>query len=424
MRYSKIYCLFFLLNIVSTTYAAKVYENTTFSKNIKTVQLFPKGADMAMPILNMNSNEVLELHFDDLSNSPKSYYYTIVQCQSNWTPTIMNQMEYIDGFIEANISDYDYSNGTKIPYVHYKLEFPNNDMKINRSGNYALIVYEYNKEEPVFTRRFMVSEAKVIIDANVAYTRNMAMRDKFQEVVFRVNYKGFNINNPQTEIKAAVLQNYRWDNAKTEIRPQFIGYNELNFDFNGTLIFPSLGREFRFFDMRSLRFRGQNIRAFDIREDENDVYLLYDRPTKPNSYQMVRDLNGQYYIENLDNPYYNTGADYANVHFNFDLGGKMENGNFYVVGNFNDWKCDENSKMYYDMLDKSYAANIVLKQGTYNYSYIFKENNSTELDQFIAEGSYYDTENDYTILLYYTPFGERYDRLIAVKHINSILNRL
>lgn len=424
MRYSKIYFLFFLLNIVSTTYAAKVYENSTFSKNIKTVQLFPKGADMAMPILNMNSNEVLELHFDDLSNSPKSYYYTIVQCQSNWTPTIMNQMEYIDGFIEANISDYDYSNGTKIPYVHYKLEFPNNDMKINRSGNYALIVYEYNKEEPVFTRRFMVSEAKVIIDANVAYTRNMAMRDKFQEVVFRVNYKGFNINNPQTEIKAAVLQNYRWDNAKTEIRPQFIGYNELNFDFNGTLIFPSLGREFRFFDMRSLRFRGQNIRAFDIREDENDVYLLYDRPTKPNSYQMVRDLNGQYYIENLDNPYYNTGADYANVHFNFDLGGKMENGNFYVVGNFNDWKCDENSKMYYDMLDKSYAANIVLKQGTYNYSYIFKENNSTELDQFIAEGSYYDTENDYTILLYYTPFGERYDRLIAVKHINSILNRL
>lgn len=424
MHYSKIYFLFFLLNIVSTTYAAKVYENTTFSKNIKTVQLFPKGADMAMPILNMNSNEVLELHFDDLSNSPKSYYYTIVQCQSNWTPTIMNQMEYIDGFIEANISDYDYSNGTKIPYVHYKLEFPNNDMKINRSGNYALIVYEYNKEEPVFTRRFMVSEAKVIIDANVAYTRNMAMRDKFQEVVFRVNYKGFNINNPQTEIKAAVLQNYRWDNAKTEIRPQFIGYNELNFDFNGTLIFPSLGREFRFFDMRSLRFRGQNIRAFDIREDENDVYLLYDRPTKPNSYQMVRDLNGQYYIENLDNPYYNTGADYANVHFNFDLGGKMENGNFYVVGNFNDWKCDENSKMYYDMLDKSYAANIVLKQGTYNYSYIFKENNSTELDQFIAEGSYYDTENDYTILLYYTPFGERYDRLIAVKHINSILNRL
>ncbi|HRB19855.1 MAG TPA: DUF5103 domain-containing protein, partial [Chitinophagales bacterium] len=152
-------------------------------------------------------------------------------------------------------------------------------MSVNRSGNYALIVYENNKENPIFIKRFMVAEAKVVIDANVAYTRNLSQRDKLQEVVFRVNYKGFKIDNPQMEIKATVLQNYRWDNAKTEIKPQFVGMNELNFDFNGVLTYPSVGREFRFFDMRSLRFRGQNIRAFDIQENENEVYLLYDKPT-------------------------------------------------------------------------------------------------------------------------------------------------
>jgi hypothetical protein len=198
----------------------------------------------------------------------------------------------------------------------------------------------------------------------------------------------------------------------------------LNFDLNGVLTFPSLGREFRFFDMRSLRFRGQNIRAFDIQDDMNYVYLLYDKPTLPNKYQITKDLNGQFYIENLDNPDYNKGADYASVHFNFDFGGTVSDGAFYVVGSFNNWKCDDNSKMYYDNLDKSYALNLLLKQGTYNYSYVYKKYDDNYIDQFTTEGNYYDTENDYSILLYYTPFGERYDRLIAVKHINSILNRL
>lgn len=423
MFYKKNIVFLLLFSILQWSFSL-TYENKVYVPNIKTVQLFPSGADMAMPIINMNTNDILELHFDDLSAKPKNYYYTVIQCNSNWTPTTMNVMEYVDGFTEANINDYDYSNGTKVPYVHYRLQFPNFDMRVNKSGNYVLVVYENYKEQPIFTRRFMVAESKVIIDANVAYTRSMTTRNKFQEVIFKVNYKGFRIDNPQMEIKATVLQNYRWDNARIDIKPQFVGMNELNFDYNGVLLFPTIGREFRFFDMRSLRFRGQNIRAFDIRDNENDVYLLMDRPVKPNSYQMIRDLNGQYYIENLDNPFYNTGADYANVHFTFDFGGAVSNGSFYVVGAFNDWRTDESYKLSYDVLDKSYSANILLKQGTYNYTYLFKDDKETIVDPFMAEGNYMDTENDYTILLYFNSFGERYDRLIAVKHINSILNRL
>ncbi len=402
---------------------AMIYENRIYASHIKTVQLFPTGYDMAFPVIHLNSGETLDLHFDDLSANARNYYYTVVQCHSDWTPTIMNVMEYIDGFTEANINDYDYSNGTKVPYVHYRLQLPNNDMKFNKSGNYALIVYENNRDKPVFTQRFMIAESKVVIDAGVAYPRSLYDRDKFQEVVFKVGYKGFQIDNPQMEIKAAVLQNYRWDNAKMDIKPQFTGINELNFDFNGVLTFPSLGREFRFFDMRSLRFRGQNIRAFDIKDEENDVYLTFDVPTQPGKYQYLKDLNGQYFIENLDNPYYNTGADYAKVHFTFDFAGTISNGNFFVVGAFNNWTCDELSKMKYDPLERSYTADILLKQGTYNYSYIFKDEQENAADQFLTEGYYLDTENDYSILLYYTPFGERYDRLIAIKHINSLLNR-
>ncbi|HQG38938.1 MAG TPA: DUF5103 domain-containing protein [Chitinophagales bacterium] len=420
-RYIWLFIVFFMLKTFSAQ--AIIYEDKIISQAIKSVQLFPKGADMAMPILNMNKGETLELHFDDLSGKPKNYYYTVVQCHNDWTPTSMNIMEYVDGFTEANINDYDYSNGTKVPYVHYKLEFPNNDMQINRSGNYVLLVYENSKDNPIFIKRFMIAEAKVTIDANVVYPRNMSQRNFYQEVIFKVNTKGFLIDNAQMEINATVLQNYRWDNAKINVKPQFYGVNELNFDLNGTLIFPSTGREFRYFDMRSLRFRGQNIRAFDIRDNENDVYLLYDRPTPPNAYQITKDLNGQYYIDNLDNPYYNTGADYANVHFNLDMGGTLSNGNLYVLGAFNNWKCDSTTQLYYDATDKSYTTDILLKQGMYNYTYVFKSSLDNSINPFMTEGNYLDTENDYTILLYYTPFGERYDRLVSVKFINSIINR-
>ncbi|MBK9327855.1 MAG: DUF5103 domain-containing protein [Sphingobacteriales bacterium] len=278
--------MFFLLWAIRIH--AIVYENQVFVPYIKTVQLFPTGADMAMPILYLNQNEKLELHFDDLSGKPKNYYYTIIQCNSNWTPTLMNIMEYVDGFTEANITDFDYSNGAKIAYVHYSLQFPNYDMQINKSGNYVMVVYDQNKDNPVFTRRFMIAESKVMMDAGVVYPRSLMNRDRFQEVIFRVNYKGFKIDNPNIEIKAAILQNYRWDNAKFDVRPQFIGMNELNFDLNGVLTFPTAGREFRFFDMRSLRFRGQNIRSFDIRDDENEVYLLLEKPQAPNKYQIVK----------------------------------------------------------------------------------------------------------------------------------------
>lgn len=408
--------------MLSTALNADVYENKIYSSTIKTVQLFPSGYELAMPIIQLNSSEKLDLHFDDLSTKPKTYYYTVVQCNSDWQPSSLNIMEYIDGFTESTINDYQFSNGTKISYVHYKLQFPNFDMKVEKSGNYALIVYETNKDNPTFVRRFMISEPKVVVDAGVAYPRSMYNRDKYQEVVFKVNHKGFPIDNAQMEISATVLQNYRWDNAKTNIKPLLVGNNELNFDFNDVLTYPT-GREFRQFDIRSIRFRGENIKAFNITTTENNFYLRYDIPQQTSKYQFYKDLNGLFYNESFENPSYFNGADYCNVYFNLAYPSPLQNGNFYVIGAFNDYVCDDNSKMYYNLETQSYLATIQLKQGLYNYSYIFKDESSKIKDQSMTEGFYVDTENDYTILIYYTPFGERYDRLIAVKHINSIQDR-
>ena len=70
-----------------------------------------------------------------------------------------------------------------------------------------------------------------------------------------------------------------------------------------------------------------------------------------------------------------------------------------------------------------YVGELYLKQGFYNYEYIFVDDKKEIIDHSMTVGNYYNTENDYTILVYYRPFTERYDRLIGVKFLNSITDR-
>lgn len=410
-------CLFFF-SVISY---AKVYQTQIFDNNIRTVQLFPSGKPLLMPIIGLNSGETLELHFDDLSMNNHAFYYTVVQCHTDWTPTILNPMEYINGFIESTIFDYDYSNSTKQEYIHYKMEFPNNDMNITKSGNYALLVYTDNMQNPVFTYRFMVVESLVSIDAKVAYPRNYYDREKYQDITFSINNNNFTINNPQAEIKATVLQNNRWDNSIENVPPYMVGFKSINYDYSNKFLFPS-GREFRQFDLRSLRFKGQGIRYLDVAKNENQVYLSFDQVMMNQKYNFFQDLNGGYYIHTFDYPNYLTESDYSWVQFYLDYKQPLALGKVYVVGAFNNWICDANSQMHYSENEAAYTANIFLKQGFYNYAYVYEDENGNK-DFFQMEGYYYNTENDYTILVYYTPLGERYDRLIAVRSINSIRNR-
>lgn len=410
--------MFFLSGLFAS---AKVYQTQTYNSNIRTVQLFPSGKPLLMPIIGLNTNETLELHFDDLSMANKTYYYTVIQCHADWTPTILNPMEYINGFIESTIFDYDYSNSAKQEYIHYTLAFPNNDMRITKSGNYALVVYSDNIQNPEFIYRFMIVENKVGIDAKVAYPRNFYDREKYQDITFSIKNSGYTITNPQVEIKATVIQNNRWDNAVENVKPYMIGFNSISYDYSNTFLFPS-GREFRQFDLRSLRFRGQGIRYLDVAKNENQIYLFYDQIQMNQKYNFFQDLNGSFYIQTLDYPDYLTESDYSWVQFYLDYKQPLPTGNLYVIGAFNNWVCDSISRMYYSENEGAYTANIFLKQGFYNYAYVYVDENGKK-DYMKTEGYYYNTENNYTIFVYHTPLGERYDRLIAVRQINSIKDR-
>lgn len=406
--------IFILLFFVKISAFGQKILNQTFNDQIKTVRLYPSTNEIALPILNLNSEEQLVFRFDELVEDSKTYYYTIVHCDENWEPSGQENNEYIDGFSRATIDDYNYSYNTIQPYVNYHLDIPNLDMSITQSGNYALIVYEDDPNQPTITKRFMVKENIVVIQKDLILPKTKSNYQQYQEIIFNVLNTSFTISNPYTEIHASILQNQRWDNSFESVIPRFIRNNQLDFDYNGRLVFEA-GNEFRRFDIRSLRFLGMGVRGIQ----NDDVYLLLDPLKSREKYFIETDYNGQYYIDVLEYRNRNVEADYANVHFNLPLSAPYTDGKLYVGGIFNNYDATPENQMKWNPVTSMYENSIFMKQGFYDYQYYFVNDKTNQKTVLLTEGSNYDAENQYDIFIYYRAFGERYDRIIGHLSFNS-----
>ena len=118
------------------------YENFIYADNIKTVILEKYGFDLSDPVVEFNSADRLLLTFDDFSSDVKNYSYTFIHCNADWTPSQIIISQYLQSFFDDRITDYQYAFNTTKQYTHYKLIFPNENLRPSLSGNYILKVFE------------------------------------------------------------------------------------------------------------------------------------------------------------------------------------------------------------------------------------------------------------------------------------------
>src|ERR1035437_8617467 len=136
----------FLTFIISLTLTAQTtYRTKIFQPDIKTLQIGVVGVKLGLPIMDLNSPNVLQLSFDQMSREAHSYGYKVIHCNADWTPSDLNSSEYLSGFTTGNITDYSTSFNTTYLYTHYSFLLPNNDMGFKISGNYVVIIYEDNQ---------------------------------------------------------------------------------------------------------------------------------------------------------------------------------------------------------------------------------------------------------------------------------------
>lgn len=400
------------------------YEDYTYHPTIHTVLLYKKGFELAPPLIQLGSTEKLVLSFDDFSNDYKTYYYTIIHCDANWKPSDLMSAEYIDGFTEEQIDTYTPSFNTLQKYYHYQLNFPSENLKPTKSGNYILKVYLNNDTDDnlVLTRRFMIFEQQVLVNGSVKRaTSNQEMNYK-QEIDFTVSYPNYSISSPYTDLKVVLTQNNRWDNAIFSLKPKYVKNNLLDYDYNEENTFNG-GNEYRHFDMKTIRFISDRIHKVTTDTLGCHVYLMPDSRRSFTTYSSMEDINGKKLIK-TDNAITDSDieAEYAHVHFTLPYFEQIADGNIYIFGALTDWQYKKEAIMKYDAKMKAYEGSLYLKQGYYNYLYLFLPNNEKTGDETIIEGNHYDTENDYTIYVYHQEQGTSYDKLIAVKILNSFRN--
>lgn len=394
--------------------------NGIYRENIRSVQFFRKGWEFSQPVFELGSDQQLLLKFDELSDGVTNFYYAITHCDAEWYPSRLVQAEYMEGFIENPVNDYAASINTTVKYTNYLLSLPNDQIRFLLSGNYLLSVFEEGKRDsPVLTRRFYVLEPSTSVSGEVKKSTFEGYKGRDQEIDFTVDYSHFSIQDPRTEVKVVVMQNSRADNCLADLKPLFVRDNQLSYDLSRENIFAG-GNEFRNFETKDIRINGLGVANIQF---ENSLYkatLRTDQIRRTGDYRSESDLNGRYLIKNDRANDADLESDYILVHFSLEMPEPLLGGNIYVFGGLSDWQCLPVNKMTWNYELKLYEASLLLKQGFYDYQYVYIENGGNKIDNTLLEGSHVETENDYQLFVYYHGFSSRYDKLIGYRTINSV----
>lgn len=418
MKYLMIICS--MIMALSVNAQDIVYDNYVYLDHIKSVKFHHSSLATSEPIIDLNSNGRLLLTFDDMLGGDRDYTYRIVHCDKDWNPsTEISEMDYLVGFNDEEIRDYEYSNGTKVDYTNYQLAIPNDDIGWSLSGNYLLIVTDDDSDELALTRRFMVSDRKVTIGSKIIRSTQLNRMLYDQEIEMFIDNKNYPIGNPQSELFITILQNGRWDNAYTNVQPRVASGNKITFDRTARFTFPGYN-QFRGADLRAFRSRGLGVYSIDIYEDEINILLDIDIPRGNVLYQNYEDINGDFVIETSEYSDDRIRSEYVNTYFTLESKDRVYDGDVYVIGAFTNWQADDDFRLEYDVKRKVYRGSSLMKQGYYDYQYMVKyDDGSTDCEYF--EGSHYATRNQYHILVYQRSFNERYDELISVSSFESVL---
>lgn len=405
---------FFVFLIMLTIPSIAQVQETTEPYFIRTIQFRGNSAQSELPIVNLG--ERIQLSFDDINGDESDYYYKITHHNFDWTPSDLSKGEYLDGFDDVRIETYQNSFNTLQIYSHYTVSIPNRETRgLQKSGNYLISIYN-DDNELVFSRKFMVVEQLAGVGVEIKRSRDIKHIHTKQVVQFTVNSQSLLLINPKQTVKTLVLQNSNLKNAITDLVPQYTIGSELIYRYDQEAAFWG-GNEFLAFDNKDERSATNGVRRVEVSDVyENILYSDISRADRPYTYNP--DINGNFVVRKLGVQNQDIEAEYVRMHFNLMYYGDIGNKELHVHGNFNNWTIDETTYMKYDEKTDSYRNERLFKQGFYNYKYVLVDRDGS-VDEGAVSGNFWQTENEYTVLVYFRDLGARFDRIIGMGQANS-----
>lgn len=414
----KRYIVTFISVLLSFSVSAQFFKS--LSSDIASLQMVLNDDWSNAPVITLGSDDELFFSFDELSHTYRRFIYRVTHCNSDWTPSSLHAIDYITGFNDRPIEEWSNSVNTTQLYTHYEFVLPNDDMKLKVSGNYKLEIFDdSDMDNPVAVFGFAVLERKLSVSATVSGNTDIDTNSSHQQLSFDVHYAGYNIMSPVSDIKPVIYQNRRPDNCVSNIKPTYITGSSLQYVYNEKLIFDA-GNEYRRFELTDIYSPGQNVDRVEYAEPYFHAELYGDGVRR--TYSNTRDENGRYFVNTLQGYGSLMEADYVAVHFTLDAPFR-EGGDYYVCGDFNGNFFDESNRLEFDETDGVYRNVQLLKLGLYNYHYLWVPDDSHAGVTSFSEGDFYNTENEYLILIYHRDFGGRYDKLVGMSVLHYELER-
>jgi hypothetical protein len=389
------------------------------------VLIFPKGKPLALPVIELNTQDELLIQFDDLSANYKQYYFSIELMDRQWQPVALNPFDYTRGLTQNNIREYTISSIAQQSYFHYSFTFPSVSCRPTKSGNYLMKVYRQGRSnELVFAKRFFVVEKDVPITASIQEPFDEAISKSHQKIQLQLDVKKIQLLQPE-QLHAAVLQNTRLNDMLMSNSPSFIRGNQIEYNADRDFVFPA-GKESRWLDIQNLRFKTDRIAAIQQLGYGSRIILKPDQSRATIPYFTFRDLNGQFIISNTELIRSEDQNDYAQVLFTYlpKNGEPFLEKSLYLAGALTGNVLDTNARMQWNSTIRQYEKWLNLKQGYYSYNYILRSDKvPNPMHDFMwTEGDHWETENSYSIFVYYRAPGSRYDQIIGYSSLNSTQN--
>lgn len=410
-----------LLCILLSTLNLCAQRNEISDRQLHTLQIVVNNDPLLPPIMNLGGHNHIEISFDEFSHEYHRYIYKVEHCNADWSPsTEIFESDFLNGFNGEPIEDYEKSFNTTVLYTHYSLRIPNENISLKLSGNYKLTVYNDEGDEPVpvLTACFCLVELGVGIGTTISTNTDIDFNKYHQQLDLSISYGGIKVIDPHRELKTAVLQNRRWDNCVINPKPNIQATHKIEFTHNRQLIFPA-GNEYHKFEILDVHVPTLNVDRMEW-FDPHYHATLYPNQTARN-YLYDEDQNGAFIIRNSDDMDVETTSDYVFTHFTLKSP-QLSGGEVYLNGS---WTCNRfipEYRMAYNRDTQSYEATVLLKQGYYNFNYLFVPNGSQTGNCGPTDGNFYETENEYIILVYHRPNGGRYDKLVGYRQMNFKIN--
>lgn len=415
----------FVASSLSCTAAwAQTYYTHPLVDEVKTLRTLVDGDFQKLPVIDNANRSSVEISFDYMADDEQYLQYTVIHCDAEWQADDLSELDYLDGFQPTRITDVEPSFNTYVNYYHYSLTFPNEDVRLLLSGNYAVIIHPENElDEPIAVACFSVSEQMAFVGGEISANTDIDFRQEHQQLTLQCTWSHQQLPylNPANELRLFVTQNRRPFTRHEVKAPSRIETNKAYYEHIKELIFEA-GNIFRCFEFTDYRYATLGVERVRYQAPFYHAELVLDKSRAGSVYLHDKDQHGRYLVHALRVDDEETEAEY--FYAEFLLSGAMPSkgqGDIYLSGDFTNGELIDEFKMEYDPERQCYAKQVLLKQGYYNYQYVVGpawvpdyQNKIPYISTNAVEGNYYEAHNQYEVYVYYRPVGARYDRLLGI----------